>query len=163
MNSCQHSNSYFRFCGIIFLMKILISSMLLIFAFSSCRQAPTHPLKSPWRPYSKQALEDSVARQKPVVIDFFAEWCPNCHELDKEVFSLPEIQAKLAQVTALRVDATDQDDPEVQKIAQEYQIEGLPTIVFLDSKGQEINNARAIGFVTPDEFSQSLAMLKILK
>ncbi len=117
----------------------------------------------PWKPYSKQALEDSVAHKKPVVIDFFAQWCPNCHELDRTVFSLPEIQAKLAQVTALRMDATNQDDPQVQKILQEYGIEGLPTIIFLDSHGQEIKNSRLIGLVTPQEFSQALALLAILK
>jgi thiol:disulfide interchange protein DsbD len=142
-------------------MKILISVLFLILIFSSCRQEPVHQFL--WKPYSKQALEDSIAHNKPVVIDFFAEWCPICHELDRTVYSLPEIQAKLAQVTALRVDMTNQDDPEVQKIAQEYDIEGLPTVVFLNSRGQEINNSRVIGFVTPKEFSRALALFKIFK
>jgi len=144
-------------------MKILISLTLLIFAFSSCQQGPTHQSKFPWKPYSKQAVEDSVAQKKPVVIDFFAQWCPNCHELDQTVFSLPQIQAQLAQVTALRMDATNQDDPQVQQIIQEYGVDGVPTVIFLDSKGQEIKDSRVIGFVTPQEFSQSLALLKIFK
>jgi len=144
-------------------MKMFISLILLIFAFSSCRQAPTHQSKFPWKPYSQQAVEDSVAHKKPVVIDFFAQWCPNCHELDRAVFSLPEIQAKLAQVTALRMDVTNQDDPGVQNIIQEYGIEGVPTVIFLDSRGQEIKDSRVIGFVTPQEFSQALALLTIFK
>jgi len=144
-------------------MKMILSLMFLIFAFSSCGQAPAHQSEFLWKPYSKQALEDSVSHKIPVVIDFFAEWCPNCHELDREVFSLPEIQAKLAQVTALRIDVTNQEDPEVQRIAQEYGIEGVPTVIFLDSKGQEINNSRIIGFVTAQEFFQSLALLKIFE
>ncbi len=144
-------------------MKILISVILLIFAFSSCRQVPGHQSKFPWEPYSKQAVEDSVAHKKPVVIDFFAEWCPNCHELDREVFSLPQIQAQLAQVTALRMDVTNQDDPEVQKILQKYGIEGVPTVIFLDSRGQEIKDSMVIGLVTPQEFSQALALLNIFK
>jgi thiol:disulfide interchange protein DsbD len=144
-------------------MKILISVMLLIFAFSSCQQAPAHLSEFPWKPYSKKAVEDSVAHKKPVVIDFFADWCPNCHELDREVFSLPKIQAQLAQVTALRVDVTNQDDPQVQKMLEEYNIEGVPTVIFLDSKGQEIKDSRVIGFVTPQEFSQALALLNIFK
>ena len=133
----------------------------MIFAFSSCRQAPVHEFS--WKPYSQQAVEDSVVYRKPVVIDFFAQWCPNCHELDREVYSLPQIQAKLAQVTALRMDVTNQDDPQVQQIAQEYGIEGVPTVIFLDSKGQEIKDSRVIGFVTPQEFTQALALLKIFK
>jgi len=135
----------------------------MILTFSSCQQAPKNGAEFIWKPYSKQAVEDSIAHHKPIVIDFFAEWCPNCHELDRVVFSLPEVQAKLAQVTALRMDVTDQQDPDVQKIADEYGIEGVPTVVFLDSKGKEIDNSRVLGFVTPEEFSQSLALLKISK
>ncbi len=144
-------------------MKIFISLILLILVFSSCQQGPINQLKSLWKPYSQEAIEDSMAHHKPVVIDFYAEWCPICHELDRTVFSRPEIQAKLAQVTALRMDATDQDDPNVQKIAQEYGIEGVPTVVFLNSHGKEIDNSRLIGFVTPDEFSQAFALLNIFK
>ena len=143
-------------------MKILISLVLLILAFSSCRQAPGHQSQYPWKPYSKQALKDSVAHKKPVVIDFFAQWCPDCHELDREVFSLPPIQAQLAQVTALRMDVTNQDGPRVQEIIQEYGVEGVPTIIFLDSRGVEINNSRVMGFVTPQEFSQALALLNMV-
>jgi len=104
-----------------------------------------------------------VAQHKPVVIDFFAEWCPVCQELDHTLFSLPQIQAKLSQVITLRVDATNQDDPQVQQVCNLYQIEGLPTIIFLDSHGQEINNSRVIGFVTPEDFSQALALFRIFK
>ena len=149
--------------SIITSMKILISMMLLIFAFSSCERGVERQSSFPWKPYSKQAIEDSVAHHKPVVIDFSAEWCPNYHELDRTVFSLPQIQAKLAQVTALRMDVTNQDDPAVQQIIQEYGLEGVPTVIFLDSHGQEIKDSRVAGLVTPEEFSQALAMLAILK
>jgi thiol:disulfide interchange protein DsbD len=144
-------------------MKIFIAVFFLIFTFSSCRPAPSHQSQFPWKPYSKQAIKDSVAHQKPVVIDFFAEWCPNCHELDREVFSLPQIQAKLAQVTALRMDVTDQEDPQVQKIIQEYGVEGVPTVIFLDTHGREIKDSRVIGFVTAKEFNQALALFNIFK
>lgn len=144
-------------------MKILISLLLLIVVLSSCRQGPTHGPKFLWKPYSKQAIADSIANQRPVVIDFWAEWCPNCHDLDRTVFSLPQIQAKLYQVTALRMDVTNQDDPDVQKVIQDYQVDGVPTVVFLDRKGKEIDNSRVIGLVTPQEFSQALALLTIFK
>ncbi|MDE2028459.1 MAG: thioredoxin fold domain-containing protein [Candidatus Omnitrophica bacterium] len=142
-------------------MKIFISLMLVILMFSSCRQAPYHAF--PWKPYSKQAVEESVAHHKPVVIDFWAQWCPNCHELDRSVFSRPDVQAKLAGVTALRMDVTNQDDPAVQRMIDKYSIEGVPTIVFLNSRGKEINNARIIGVVSPQEFLQALALSDIFK
>jgi len=144
-------------------MKSLFSLLLLVVFFSSCRQAPDIPSKINWKPYSQQALDESIVHKKPVVIDFFADWCPVCHELDRTLFSVPEIQAKLSQITTLRVDATNQDDPQVQKICQKYEIEGLPTIIFLDSHGQEINNSRVIGFITPGEFDQALALFRIFK
>jgi len=137
--------------------------LLIILFFSSCQQVPELRSNLIWKPYSKQAVEDSVAHHRPVVIDFFAEWCPNCHELDRTVFSLPQIQAKLAKVTALRMDVTDQEAPQVQKIIQEYEIEGVPTIVFLNSHGKEVKDARIIGLVTPQEFSQAFALLALLK
>ena len=155
--------SPFSFYAIMATMKIFISLLMLVVVFSSCQPAALKGNKFPWKPYSKEALDDSIAHHRPVVIDFYADWCPNCQDLDREVFSLPAIQAKLAQVTALRVDATNQDDPKVQQLLQDYGIEGLPTVVFIDSKGQEIKDARVIGFVTPNDFSQSLAMFNLLK
>lgn len=144
-------------------MKILIGLIFMILVFSSCHQGPGGYSQFYWKTYTKENLQDSVAENKPIVIDFYADWCENCHDLDKQVFSLPDIQAKLAQVTTMRMDMTNQEDPEVQKIAQEYGIEGLPTVIFLDGHGHEIPNSRVIGLVTPQEFSQALALLTIFK
>jgi len=149
------------FHAIISLMKIAISLLLLTIIFSSCQRHAVNEF--PWKPYSKQAVADAIAHHKPVVIDFWAEWCPVCHELDDTVFSRPDIQSKLSGITALKVDATNQEDPQVQQIAQEYEIEGLPTVVFLDRKGKEITNSRVIGLVTPKEMDQALAVLTLLK
>jgi thiol:disulfide interchange protein DsbD len=135
--------------------------MLLMVIFSSCRQAPIH--EYPWKPYSQRAVADSIAQKKPVVIDFFAEWCPICHDLDRTLFSRPDVQAKLSRVTALRVDATNQDDPLVQELAGLYGVDGLPTIIFLNSHGVEVKNSRLQGFSAPDEFAQSYALLTIFK
>lgn len=143
-------------------MKIVISLSLLLILFSSCRQAP--PVNEyHWKPYSAQAVKDSIAQHKPMVIDFWAEWCPNCHELERYLFSLPEVQAKLNKVTALRMDATNQYDDAVQSIIQQYQIEGVPTVIFLDSRGKEVIDARLMGLATEQDFTQAFAMLDVLK
>jgi thiol:disulfide interchange protein DsbD len=144
-------------------MKRLIGFMFLIVVLTSCQQAGPAQGKVVWKPYSKQAVEESVAHKKPVVIDFYADWCPNCHDLDSTVFSDPTIIAKLAQVTALRMDVTDMDAQGVQSIIQEYGIDGVPTVVFLDSRGHEIADSRIMGAASSKEFSESLAMLKIFK
>ena len=144
-------------------MKKLIGIFILVLAFSACQKHPTMPTPSFWTPYSQAALDQAVKDGKPVVIDFFAEWCPVCHELDDTLFSQPQVQEKLKKVVALRMDATNQDDAQVQSILQRYNIEGLPTIVFLDSHGKEVEHARTMGAISSDEFDQSLAMLDIFK
>jgi len=140
-------------------MKILISLVFLIFAFSPCREVLGTNPNSSGSLIANRRLKILCA-QKPIVIDFYAGWCPNCRELDQEVFSLPQIQAQLAQVTALRMDVTNQDDPKAQEIIQEYGVEGVPTVIFLDGKGQEIKDSRIIGLVTPKNFS-SIGFIKI--
>lgn len=142
-------------------MKRLLSLLFLILIFSSCHGAVDHPF--PWKPYNQKTIAEAMAAHKPIVIDFWADWCPVCQDLDQELFSVPEVQAKLAQVTALRFDASNQDDAQVQKMLTDYNIEGLPTIVFLDDKGQEIAGSRIIGFATPHDFDQAFALVKIFK
>jgi len=143
-------------------MRKTVYFIILILALTSCRQAPGAST-SIWKPYSQEALREAVHEQKPVVIDFYADWCPNCQDLDRTVFVDPAIVAKLALVTALRVDVTNMDDSRVQSVVQTYGIEGVPTVVFLDSHGREITDARVMGLVSSKEFSQALAMLKIFK
>ena len=109
-----------------------------------------------WQPFTQQKLEEAVSQHKPVIIDFFAEWCLGCHELDQNVFSKPEVQAKLAQVTALRVDATNMDDPLIQKLIDQYSIIGLPTVLFLDKDGKEIKPIRMEGAGSIQEFNASM-------
>ena len=109
-----------------------------------------------WQPFTQQKLEEAVSQHKPVIIDFFAEWCLGCHELDQNVFSKPEVQAKLAQVTALRVDATNMDDPLIQKLIDQYSIIGLPTVLFLDKDGKEIKPIRMEGAGSIQEFNTSM-------
>ncbi len=115
--------------------------------------------QSEWEPYSLQKVQAAVSARKPVIIDFSAEWCPGCHVLDQTVFSDPQILAKLEQLTPLRVDATDMYSPQVQTLLDKYEVIGLPTVVFLDAKGEEIKKARIEGAGPIEQFNQSLQWL----
>ena len=119
-------------------------------------QGPAQTKGPIWQAYSQERLQEAINHHKPVIVDFYAQWCFGCHELDKTVFSNPMIKAKLSQVTALRVDATDIDTPTVQAVIDKYKVIGLPTIVFLDGNGQEIKEARVEGAGSLKEFSKSL-------
>jgi len=111
----------------------------------------------PWQAYSIETVNASIALHKPIVIDFYADWCISCHELERTVFSSPQIITELKKVTTLRVDATNMDDPKVNEMIEKYHVIGLPTIIFLDSQGQEIKKARVEGDRSRDE------LLKILQ
>jgi thiol:disulfide interchange protein DsbD len=113
-----------------------------------------------WTPYSISEVAKSVAQQKPVVIDFYAEWCISCHELERDVFSNPKIAEQLKKLTTLRVDATNMDDPAVQEVTTKYDLIGLPTVIFLDSMGHEISDVRVTGVTAAKDFSKSLARVQ---
>jgi len=114
----------------------------------------------PWQPYKIESVQASVAGHKPTVIDFYADWCLGCHELEKHVFSDPRIAAGFSKFTILRVDATNMDDPKVSQVIDRYGVLGLPTVIFLDSQGHEIKEARIEGDLPVERFLKSIALLK---
>src|SRR3990167_5134111 len=88
-------------------------------------------------------------KKQPVVIDFYADWCITCHELENFVFTKPTVAKELKRFVRLRVDATDMMAPAVQEVVAQYRVFGLPMIVFLDENGQEVEDARVAGYIQP--------------
>ena len=109
-----------------------------------------------WQPYSEVQLQAAIHEHKPVIIDFFAEWCLGCHELDSKVFSDPQIRKILLKVKAFRVDATNINSPEASNMIDRYKVIGLPTIIFIDANGSEMQNIRVEGSASVKEFNKSL-------
>ncbi len=93
---------------------------------------------------------------KPVLIDFWANWCVYCRKLDKLVWSDPSVIAATGAFATVKIDATDPDDAEMAAIKAEFEVSGLPRVAFIDSRG-EILRARSTGFVHAPEM---LALLK---
>ena len=92
-----------------------------------------------WIPYNEKILQQAVSQNKPVLIDFFAEWCAACHELEEKTYTEPEFIELSKQFVLVKVDATEDTD-EVQKILTQYNIKGLPTVVFVNRKGAILND-----------------------
>jgi thiol:disulfide interchange protein DsbD len=110
-----------------------------------------------WETYSDAEVLDCKENGMPVVIDFYADWCIPCLELDRKTWTDPEVIRKTRDLTRLKVDLTQFDSPESDAIRRKYNISGVPTIVFLKPDGAEASEARIVGFVPPGEF---LAKLK---
>ncbi len=113
-----------------------------------------------WQPYSEQALADAQKQGKGVIIDTFADWCIPCKELDQLTFTDMNVRSEAEKFVTLKLDLTG-DDPntEAGRAKSKFAIRGVPTVLFLDGKGNEISGARLEGFEKPDKF---LARLKQL-
>lgn len=111
-----------------------------------------------WEPFSDPALQAALAKKTPVVIDFFAEWCAACKEMEEKTFPAQEVKAFQDQVVFLRFDAT-QDSPEFTELKNRFQIVGLPHFVFLDPTGAERKDLTLTGFEGPAEFQSRLKKL----
>jgi thioredoxin:protein disulfide reductase len=90
--------------------------------------------------------------QRPVMIDFTADWCQACQELERETYIAPEVREQAKRFVNLKIDATELDD-EMNKLFEKYAVRGLPTVVFLDSSGKLLDEPRVTGFVPPERFS----------
>ncbi|MGH9440685.1 MAG: cytochrome c biogenesis protein CcdA [Thermoanaerobaculia bacterium] len=97
---------------------------------------------------------------RAAMVDFSADWCIPCHELDDVTFADPRVQRALAGMDLYRADMTRGDSPEALTLSGRFAIVGMPTIVFLDSTGKEIPDSRLVGFEPPDRFLERLEKLR---
>lgn len=105
----------------------------------------------PFQPYSDAALADAATAGKPVVIDFYADWCLPCKELEKLTFTDPGVKQALEGWVLLKADLTKTASPEVAALRTKWNIQGVPTIVFLGPDGRE-SKPRVVQFEKPAAF-----------
>ncbi|SFU95997.1 protein-disulfide reductase DsbD [Pseudoduganella namucuonensis] len=96
---------------------------------------------------------------KTVLLDFYADWCVSCKEMEKLTFVKPEVRAKLADTILLQVDVTANDEDD-KAMLKRFNLFGPPGIIMFDARGREIADARVIGFQDADTFLKSLARLQ---
>ena len=114
-----------------------------------------------WEPYSIQKLELAQKLEKPVVIDFFADWCIPCHELEHFTYSDSNVIRSLEPFVRLKVDATHPDKLEASEPIERFHVVGVPTIVFLDPTGREVTQARITGYLPPEKFLESVNLIPL--
>lgn len=114
-----------------------------------------------WMPYSEKLLEEANRLAKPVIIDFYADWCAPCRELDEVTFHDPEIvkQGK-RDFIMVKVDLTRKGNPTHEKLLRQYGVKGVPTVVFLDNQGKERHDLRLVDFLPADQFLVRMAEIR---
>ncbi len=104
-----------------------------------------------WQPYSDELYQSALKSQKPIIIDFYADWCAACHELDRHTFSNDKVQKLTEKFILLRFDATKDSEP-LKQLKAKYKIQGLPTVVFYSSSGVWQEAITLTAFEKPEKF-----------
>lgn len=115
--------------------------------------------RSNWKSFSEEKLKEAIDQSKPVIIDFYADWCAACHELEKHVFSTPEFLDATQNFVLLKFDAT-KDSTELGALKKKYQIKGLPTVIFYNAKGELKSELTLTEFEKKELFIKRLEKLK---
>jgi thiol:disulfide interchange protein DsbD len=113
--------------------------------------------------FSPEEFEKVLARAraegKPVMIDFFAEWCVACKELDRETYPSPEVAAESSRFLSIKIDATNSEDA-LDALMDRFGVQGLPTVAFVSSSGEILQDPRITGFLEPRPFAEQLKKVR---
>lgn len=99
------------------------------------------------------------ANGRYVMLDFYADWCVSCIEMEKLTFPDPRVRAQLNDMVLLQADVT-RNDADDKEMLRRFQLFGPPGIIFFDKTGHEISGGRVIGFQNADKFSQALTHIR---
>jgi thiol:disulfide interchange protein DsbD len=113
---------------------------------------------TPWKRVSSLAeLEQRLAAPgRPVMLDFYADWCVSCKEMEKLTLSDARVRAQLDQMLLLQADVTAANEAD-RALLKRFALFGPPGIVFFDAQGREIPGLRVIGYQPPERFLRTLA------
>jgi thiol:disulfide interchange protein DsbD len=148
------------------LLALLLGAVQGVGAFSGARD-PLRPLAGILAGSQDTALPFETVRTiadlnarleaggRAAMLDFYADWCVSCKEMERFTFSDPDVKTRLGQMVLLRVDVTG-NTADDKALLRRFRLFGPPGIVFFDVNGREIEGLRVIGYQAPDKFIQSL-------
>lgn len=125
--------------------------LILVWVDLSC-STPQASASIRWQDYDPAVLEQARGESRPVILEFSADWCAPCKELDERTFSDQRIIESSTPFVLVQVDVTDWESAESQRIKDRFGVTGVPEILFLGGDGEEIPELRVIGFLGPDYF-----------
>ena len=115
--------------------------------------------KLPWtRVASLAELQEKLgAPGRPVMLDFYADWCVSCKEMEAFTFSDPKVRAQLDGMLLLQADVTDNNE-EHRALLKRFSLFGPPGIIFFDAQGREIRGLRVVGYQNAERFLKTLSL-----
>jgi len=105
-----------------------------------------------------RAVGAATAAGRPVMLDFYADWCVSCKEMEHDTFSDPQVRAAMARMTLLRADVTANDEND-RALLKRFGIFGPPTIAFYAADGTERGKYRVVGYMKAPAFLEVLARI----
>ncbi|MFD2365425.1 protein-disulfide reductase DsbD [Pseudoduganella sp. GCM10020061] len=96
---------------------------------------------------------------RPAILDFYADWCVSCKEMEKLTFTDARVQARMNQALLLQVDVTANDDAD-KAMMRRFELFGPPALIMFDGAGKEIPDSRVIGYQSANKFLGSLEKLR---
>jgi len=109
------------------------------------------------RIHSLAELDQALAQSKgkTAMLDFYADWCVSCKEMEKLTFIDQKIKTRLDDMLLLQVDVTA-NSADDKALLKRFNLFGPPGIIFFNKQGQEIHGGRVIGYQNPEKFADSL-------
>jgi thiol:disulfide interchange protein DsbD len=149
---------------------LVVGVALLVGALSGSRD-PLRPLAAltekdpavtapmPWqRVASLDELQEKLkAPGRPVMLDFYADWCVSCKEMEAFTFSDPKVRAQLDRMLLLQADVTA-NNAQDRALLKRFSLFGPPGIVFFDAEGREIRGLRVVGYQNAERFLKTLSL-----
>lgn len=139
-------------------MRILTLLVLLFLPLTTAVARAETSVRVPWLedvPWSDVLSRAQNDPQRPILIDFYAQWCRPCKLLDVMVYNEAEVIQELSTVVTFKVDI---DKPEYRALKEQFHIQVVPTLVWLDERGRELD--RFTGYQNRDEF---LALVRTIR
>lgn len=146
---------------------LLLSLVFLGIGLKSLSDSHNAPLdlsqssdRSAWQDYTNEKFETAKLNGQPIIIDFYADWCAACKELELITFTDPKVKEALKDFNLFKFDAT-KDSAALNELKSKYKIVGLPTLIFYDRKGELRPDLTLTEFEKPFKFIERLKKIGV--